>query len=197
LVAKYLYDPYGNGLSASGPLANANVYQFSSKEYNQNSGLIYYLYRFYDPNLQKWVSRDPLGDFAFMKQAQVRPSLYLRIGELKAGPDLYEFNENDAIDNGDLFGLEFMPPLGHKPHINSFTCQKDDNSESFNYTYIGNPPSQQCAQDCCESAGQVYNIFPLLGYINFANCLHRCSQCPPAGPIPPRPPIIPPRFGGR
>jgi len=46
LVATYLYDPYGNVLSASGPLASANVYQFSSKEWHQNSGLSYYLYRF-------------------------------------------------------------------------------------------------------------------------------------------------------
>src|SRR5205085_3309695 len=46
-VAKYLYDPFGNLLSATGPLAEANLYRFSSKETHVNSGLSYYLYRYY------------------------------------------------------------------------------------------------------------------------------------------------------
>jgi len=61
VVAKYLYDPFGNSLSLSGPLASANTYRFSSKEWNDNAGLYYYLYRFYDPNLQRWPNRDPIG----------------------------------------------------------------------------------------------------------------------------------------
>jgi uncharacterized protein RhaS with RHS repeats len=27
-----------------------------------NSGLVYYGYRFYDPNLQRWINRDPIGE---------------------------------------------------------------------------------------------------------------------------------------
>jgi len=60
VVAKYEYDPFGNILAMSGPMANANLYRFSSKEFHQNSGLIYYLYRFYSPSLQRWVNRDPI-----------------------------------------------------------------------------------------------------------------------------------------
>ncbi|HLX70603.1 MAG TPA: RHS repeat-associated core domain-containing protein [Verrucomicrobiae bacterium] len=62
VAAKYLYDPYGNTLSLSGSLASFNVYRFSSKEWNTSSGLYYYLYRYYDPNLQRWPNRDPLGE---------------------------------------------------------------------------------------------------------------------------------------
>src|SRR5437667_7441505 len=61
-VAAYKYDPFGNLLSSSGSLAAANVYRFSSKEIHINSGMYYYGYRFYDPNLQRWINRDPLGD---------------------------------------------------------------------------------------------------------------------------------------
>ena len=49
IAAKYLYDPYGNTLSLSGPLASLNVYRFSSKEWNNNAGLYYYLYRLLRP----------------------------------------------------------------------------------------------------------------------------------------------------
>ena len=62
VVARYLYDPYGRVLSQSGLLAAANLYRFSSEEAHLNSGLVYYLYRFYDPNLQRWVNRDPLEE---------------------------------------------------------------------------------------------------------------------------------------
>ena len=65
VVARYLYDPFGNTLSASGPLSQANLYRFSSKELHANSGLVYYLYRFYEPNLQRWPNRDPLGEPGF------------------------------------------------------------------------------------------------------------------------------------
>ena len=41
VVARYTYDPFGNTLSKSGPLADANLYRFSSKESHQPSGLAY------------------------------------------------------------------------------------------------------------------------------------------------------------
>jgi RHS repeat-associated protein len=62
LAASYRYDPFGNTISSSGSLAAANVYRFSSKECHVNSGMYYYLYRFYDPNLQRWINRDPSGE---------------------------------------------------------------------------------------------------------------------------------------
>jgi RHS repeat-associated protein len=107
LVAKYLYDPYGNVLSVSGPLATANTYQFSSKEWNQNSGLMYYLYRFYDPHLQRWANRDPLGEPGFESPLAIPSQLRRRrpSGEVLQGPDLYAFVGNSAEDKFDPFGL--------------------------------------------------------------------------------------------
>jgi RHS repeat-associated protein len=85
LAAKYLYDPFGNMLAMSGPLMSFNKYRFSSKEWNDNSGLYYYGYRFYDPSLQRWLNRDPLGELG--------------------GLNLYEFVGNQPLDAVDLFGL--------------------------------------------------------------------------------------------
>jgi RHS repeat-associated protein len=96
IVAKYLYDPYGNTLSLSGSLASANKYRFSSKEWNDNSGLYYYLYRFYDPNLQRWPNRDPLCDEATIRHAvkhlDTPYTWKLRNEGLE---NLYEFNHNN------------------------------------------------------------------------------------------------------
>jgi RHS repeat-associated protein len=61
--ASYRYDPYGNLLSASGSLAAANAYRFSSKEWLGTAGLYYYGYRFYSPNWQRWLTRDPIQEW--------------------------------------------------------------------------------------------------------------------------------------
>jgi len=85
-VARYEYDPFGNTLSKSGPLADANAYRFSSQEYHQNSGLLLYLYRAYDPNLQRFINRDPIDEFG--------------------GINLYGFVGNDPLGRVDLWGLK-------------------------------------------------------------------------------------------
>ena len=82
-VAEYLYDPFGRILGQSGSLADANLYRFSSKESHVNSGLVYYLYRFYDPNLQRWPNRDPLGvgaaSTSTVSTAMSRPTQWTRV----------------------------------------------------------------------------------------------------------------------
>jgi RHS repeat-associated protein len=61
-AASYTYDPFGRRLTATGTLATANTYQWSGKEFHETSGLVYYLYRFYDPDTGRWLSRDPIGE---------------------------------------------------------------------------------------------------------------------------------------
>jgi RHS repeat-associated protein len=84
MAATYKYDPYGRTLSSSGTLASANVYRFSSKEIHPNSGFYYYGFRFYDPNTQRWPSRDPIGE--------------------KGGKNLYAFVRNTPINAFDPDG---------------------------------------------------------------------------------------------
>jgi RHS repeat-associated protein len=85
MVANYRYDPFGNTISSSGTLADANVYRFSSKEIHLNSGMYYYGYRFYDPNLQRWINRDPIQEWG--------------------GENLYRFVNNNSLYFVDSFGL--------------------------------------------------------------------------------------------
>jgi RHS repeat-associated protein len=88
-VASYRYDPFGNTISKSGTLADANLYRFSSKETHFNSGIYYYGYRFYDPNLQRWMNRDPIGE--------------------RGGVNLYEFVRENPIGLIDTLGLADSP----------------------------------------------------------------------------------------
>jgi RHS repeat-associated protein len=106
IEAKYEYDPFGNITSQSGSLADANLYRFSSKEFDKTSGLIYYLYRFYDPTLQRWPNRDPLTEPGFESARGTRFD-YIRYApkvEVLEAPDLYCFVLNQPTDVIDPLG---------------------------------------------------------------------------------------------
>jgi RHS repeat-associated protein len=85
VVARYLYDPFGNLLAKAGPLVDANLYRFSSKEVHPPSGLCYYGFRFYEPNLQRWLNGDPISE--------------------RGGLNQYRFVRNSPIEAFDLLGL--------------------------------------------------------------------------------------------
>lgn len=85
IAAKYEYDPFGNLLSKSGPLADVNLYRFSSQEYHNASDLVLFLRRMYDPPLQRFLNRDPI--------------------EETGGLNLYAYVHNDPLDRLDPLGL--------------------------------------------------------------------------------------------
>lgn len=86
VVAHYEYDPFGNATVATGAKANDFTHRFSTKPLDPITGLYYYGYRYYDPNLGRWISRDPIGE--------------------RGGLNLYGFVNNDGICNIDILGLQ-------------------------------------------------------------------------------------------
>jgi RHS repeat-associated protein len=86
IIAGYLYDPFGRQFGQWGALAQANRMRFSSKPVHAQSGLYDYGFRHYDPNLQRWLTEDPLGE--------------------AGGINLYGFVGNSPLNLVDPFGLE-------------------------------------------------------------------------------------------
>jgi RHS repeat-associated protein len=110
MVAKYRDDPFGNPISASGTYAYVNTYRFSSKQLQTaaNVYLYYYGFRFYDPDLQRWVNRDPLGEPGFRVLRRRRgPIPRYR----SPGPNAYQFTLNSPLVYVDRNGLtiQFAP----------------------------------------------------------------------------------------
>lgn len=60
VTASYTYDPFGIIMAKSGTLNQP--YQFSTKPYDEKTGLSYYGYRFYAPLIGRWTNRDPLRE---------------------------------------------------------------------------------------------------------------------------------------
>jgi RHS repeat-associated protein len=109
-VAEYRYDPYGRALYTYDSLpSGGNRYRFSSKELVTGGNLYYYGYRFYDPNLQRWVNPDPLGEAGsgLIRQLMfsTRTTRGRAPGEVVQSPNLYSFVLNNPLVWADLFGL--------------------------------------------------------------------------------------------
>ncbi|MEI6056685.1 MAG: RHS repeat-associated core domain-containing protein [Lentisphaerota bacterium] len=82
VVQTYSYDAYGNLLAKTG--SSPNSYMFSTKEYDSKSGLYYFGARYYDPEIGRWMSKDPMG--------------------MIDGPNMYLYCLNNPINFMDPFG---------------------------------------------------------------------------------------------
>jgi RHS repeat-associated protein len=85
-TATYDYGPFGEPLRQSGEYAILNPYRFSTKYTDDETGLLDYGYRYYDPVTGRWPSRDPIGE--------------------EGGINLYGFVGNDSISRTDFLGLK-------------------------------------------------------------------------------------------
>ncbi len=61
-AARYEYAPFGNIIRSTGPAAPDNPFRFSTKYTDSETGLVYYGYRYYSPELGRWLSCDPIGE---------------------------------------------------------------------------------------------------------------------------------------
>ena len=85
VVAEYTYDAFGNLISSSGPMADVFAIRYSTKYFDVETGFYYYGYRFYSPELMRWITRDPIGE--------------------EGGVNLYAFCENGSTFLIDATGL--------------------------------------------------------------------------------------------
>ena len=62
IVAEYTYDAFGKLISSSGPMADIFSFRCSTKYFDPETGFYYYGYRYYSPELMRWLTRDPIGE---------------------------------------------------------------------------------------------------------------------------------------
>lgn len=92
--AAYEHGPFGEPLRATGPLARQNPFRFSTKFTDEETGLLYYGFRYYQPATGRWLGRDPIEELG--------------------GLNLYGFTENDPLSAFDILGkkTEMIKVLG-------------------------------------------------------------------------------------
>ena len=88
VVASYSYGAFGQTVSQSGPMAGSFAFRYSTKYWDEETGLYYYGRRFYSPELMRWMTRDPI--------------------EEEGGANLYAFCENNAVCRFDKNGCAYI-----------------------------------------------------------------------------------------
>ena len=85
-AATYDYGPFGELLRHSGKYAMLNPFRFSTKYTDDETSLLDYGLRYYDPATGRWRNRDPIGE--------------------TGGVNLYGFIGNNGVNSIDFLGLK-------------------------------------------------------------------------------------------
>lgn len=93
IVAVYDYTPFGNIADQSGELAGQFEYKYSTKPLDEITGLYYYIFRDYSPELGRWTSKDPI--------------------EEAGGWNLYGYVGNGPVNRWDYLGLKIKLLMVH------------------------------------------------------------------------------------
>jgi RHS repeat-associated protein len=88
--AHYEYGPFGGITASSGDKRNDFTHRFSTKPYEEETGILRYQLRDYIVELARWTSRDPIQE--------------------NGGLNLYGFVGNNSVTWTDAFGLYFSFP---------------------------------------------------------------------------------------
>jgi RHS repeat-associated protein len=121
VTANYEYGPFGEVIRATGPMAKVNPFRFSTKYQDDETGLLYYGYRFYNPSTGRWLSRDPIDElgFALLQGAGENATSdndipEYDVDELDGSVETVEFDgsvhemafvNNDPVNNWDMLGM--------------------------------------------------------------------------------------------
>ena len=109
-AATYECSPFGEVIRATGPMAKANPFRFSTKYQDDETDLLYYGYRYFSASTGRWASRDPIGE--------------------RSPSNLYCFSANASISRVDLFGLLILPP-SYKFNFDSINTLLESSKEDF------------------------------------------------------------------
>ena len=158
ILSHHEYDAFGNLLVSTGDDTNTSRPLFSTKSFDPIVGLSEFQFRFYSPELGRWLNRDPLLamgiDNKKMKSSANNPFLFMapdrdhrRIGSFFGSSSVffgnyYEFCQNDPINQFDRFGLDDDKP-------NPPCC--DDDSTPRN-DEVWNSPEHVDSDNCYEYA---------------------------------------------
>ena len=85
-----LLGPFGEPLVSTGAVAAEMPFRFSTKYQDAETGLYYYIHRYYDSITGRWPSRDPIGE--------------------RGGMNLYGFVGNNGVNWIDVLGYESSTP---------------------------------------------------------------------------------------
>ena len=113
VVAEYEYDPYGNIVSQSGPLADVNPLRYRGYVYDTETQFYYLQSRYYDPNMCRFINADS----------------YVSTGQGVLGNNMFAYCRNNPVCRVDISGTTDADYMDTDP-LDDMFGQKDSQGGS-------------------------------------------------------------------
>ena len=171
VAGQYEYGPFGELLRATGPMAFTNPFRFSTKYQDDETGLLMYPARPYNPSTGRWLARDPLEEpgaicLAGLKKqnGDIDASNFVlakrqpgRTKKTKAG-NLVQFLANDPLNKVDPLGKDaaVINEGGYRGHTCFAICDSDGGNVTVFHFYAkhwgnaNNSSSGGALAICCD-----------------------------------------------
>jgi RHS repeat-associated protein len=141
-AARYEYGPFGEEIRTTGTMSKMNPFRFSTKYQDDETGLLYYGYRYYGPSTGRWLSRDPIEEESFIVAESWRSTPFGGPAEIlerlrkesvdepvrtafsvrRLFPEEYLFTHNDPITKFDVLGLAICKACPGIPMFRNCRC---------------------------------------------------------------------------
>lgn len=127
-IGQYEYEPYRASYSASG---SAISHRYSGNELGSTEDMYYTKYRYYSPNIARWINRDPAGAVD--------------------GPNLYSFVSGNPMRWIDPLGLALTSP--------SYPCEKLTEIEKLIDSMCKKAEKRAFMKCMCKAGGDPYETY--------------------------------------
>ncbi len=125
--ARYEYSPFGELLRAIGPLARSNPIRWSTKFWDEESGLVSYPARNCAPSLGRWLSRDPIEE-----EDSANLYTFVRNGVPNASDPFGKLTLSEEESAAGIEGNMMADAAGAARQAWSFYKQAQDMVDTFN-----------------------------------------------------------------
>ena len=168
LAVHYEYEPFGAVTSQMGALASVNPFRFSCEYAEEDTAMVYYNYRHYEPVVGRWLGWDSVDEYGMLL---ITDAMQLYEGTAIVEGQSYLMVGNGTIDRYDEKGL-----LGHVAGGLLVGCAAGA-TYSLISSLMGGESTCQCS---CKAFGScaVGAVFGALGAANpvWAGCLAGASS---------------------
>jgi RHS repeat-associated protein len=133
------YSPFGKITLASGLMPDNFDFRFSSEYFDTETGLVYYNYRYYNPEIGRWMGRDPVNEKGFLIQSIGSSNRYTAI-------NYYVFQGFAKVMNLEMTEKGIIEALSHirgnqtSNLAKAFNNYKEKISDYKLYNYTSNNP---------------------------------------------------------
>ena len=178
VAASYVYDSFGNLTTSTGTVANP--FQYTGRESDPETGVYYYRARYYDPQIGRFISQDPIGfrgSINFYGYAFNEPTT--RIDPLGLDANTWTYGEIRSWAVGPAPNYAPPPGLGDAKASIAAVCGRNGNCADVDGSGATNPADRAAWQNIVNASGVDLSGGGNFMCVGTQGCwfVHRCYTC--------------------